>query len=84
MFTNIQKELINDLLDMFKDTYKNVSWHQTNAYLKYMCYCNNVKNEVIDFKRFMLLLRWDAKHSQQSYIANKLLNAIVKMCRYNH
>ena len=83
MFNQVQKELINDLLDLFAETYKNVKWHQTGIYLKLMPYCN-YKHEVLDYKRFMLLLRWDAKHTQQSYIANKLLNAIVKMCKYNH
>lgn len=84
MFTKEQKELINDLLDLFAETYKNVAWHQTGIYLNQMCYCNNVKHEVNDFKRFILKLNWDAKHSEQSYIAGKLLHAIKMNCHYNH
>ena len=84
MFTNTQKELINDLLDLFADYYKNVKWHQTGIYLNQMPYCN-FRHEVLDYKRFMLNLRWHVKHNtQDAYISNKLLKAIVKMCRYNH
>lgn len=83
MFTKVQKELINDLLDEFAEFYKNVEWHQTGIYLNQIPYAN-FNHEVFDYKRFMLNLRWNSKHDKQrKYISTKLLNAIVKMCQNN-
>ena len=85
MFTKVQKELINDLLDLFADYYKDVKWHDVGFYLNWHPYANS-KHEVLDYRRFILDLRWHASRiwSKQNYIANKLYNSIIKMCKNNH
>ena len=84
MLSASQKELINNLYDLFYETYKNINWHQTGLYLKNLGYYLNAKN----YKEFFYWLKVDANFKPKyfadySYIASKLFNAIKHNLKVN-